>query len=158
MKRVLILLFLVGAAINDIVAGNVKGKVVDKAKQPIEFVNLSVYKKGQKNLIKGTISDLEGNFNIDGLGDGTYTLSVSYMGYVSVNRDFTLSAQNNHSVNLHSIILQEDSKTLQEVNVVAQKSSMKLDIDKKVFNLDQNLAAVGGSASEALETIPSVGR
>ena len=156
MKRVLILLFLVGTAINDIVAGNVKGKVVDKAKQPIEFVNLSVYKKGQKNLIKGTISDLEGNFNIDGLGDGTYTLSVSYMGYVSVNRDFTLSAQNNHSVNLHSIILQEDSKTLQEVNVVAQKSSMKLDIDKKVFNLDQNLAAVGGSASEALETIPSV--
>ena len=71
---------MVGAAINDIVAGNVKGKVVDKAKQPIEFVNLSVYKKGQKNLIKGTISDLEGNFNIDGLGDGTYTLSVSYMG------------------------------------------------------------------------------
>ena len=39
---------------------------------------------------------------------------------------------------------------------MAQGSQMWFDIDKKVFNVDQNIAASGASASEVLENIPSV--
>ena len=45
---------------------------------------------------------------------------------------------------------------LGEVEVVGQASQMRFDIDKKVFNVDQNLAASGASASEMLQGIPSV--
>lgn len=33
---------------------------------------------------------------------------------------------------------------------------MKFEIDKKVFNVDQNIASAGGSASDVLTNIPSV--
>ena len=54
------------------------------------------------------------------------------------------------------IPLSEDSQVLGEIQVVGQKAQMKFEIDKKVFNVDQNIASTGGSASDVLTNIPSV--
>jgi outer membrane receptor protein involved in Fe transport len=40
--------------------------------------------------------------------------------------------------------------------VVGQGSQMHFDVDKKVFSVDQNIAAAGGSATDVLKNIPSV--
>ena len=42
------------------------------------------------------------------------------------------------------------------MEVIGQKSQMRFEVDKKVFDVDQNISAAGGSASEALQNIPSV--
>ena len=52
--------------------------------------------------------------------------------------------------------LTEDAKQIAEVEVIGQGSSMKLDIDKRVFNVDQSIVGDGASAAEILENIPSV--
>lgn len=77
------------------------------------------------------------------------------MGYQTVSRDVTIS-KSKRDVKLGKITLSEETHQVEEVAVVAQKSTMKLDIDKKVFNVDQDIASAGGSASDALENIPSV--
>lgn len=138
------------------VAGNIEGRVVDSNKQPLEFVNVILYQTDGKTMVKGSITDSEGSFIISNVKDGSYKVSIQFMGYKTIIRSVTLGEQNNHKATLRNIVLQEDSEQIEEVAVVAQKQTMKIDIDKKIFNVDQDIASAGGSASEVLENIPSV--
>ena len=96
-----------------------------------------------------------GTFHIAQLPEGSYTLSISFIGYKTIEKPFTLSKQI-PGVNFRNLLLQEDSQLLGEVKVTGQRSQMKFDIDKKVFNVDQNISSTGGTASDVLTNIPSV--
>lgn len=150
-----VFLALHGYALPD-ASGLVKGKVIDsKSKEALEFVNVSIKKKGSDQIVKGATTDLDGNFIIGNLAPGTYVVNVSYIGYTPYEKEFTINP-NQKSVSLRMIPLAEDSQMLGEVQVVGQKPQMRFDIDKKVFNVDQNIASSGGSASDVLSNIPSV--
>lgn len=136
-------------------AGVIKGKVIDESKEALEFVNVAVYRNGESAPYKGTITDEKGVFFIDGVKSGEYEVKISFMGFAEQNRSVKLAA-GDETINLHNIVLAEDRAVLQEVSVATQRSAMKLDIDKKVFDMSTNIAAAGLSASEALENIPSV--
>lgn len=134
-------------------AAQVKGKVTDSSGQPIPFANAIVYQ--QDKLIKGAVTDVDGDFNIDGLKKGDYTLRIQMMGYEQKDSKFSLASART-VVNMGAIVIAEESHKVEEVSVVAQKQTMKLEIDKKVFDVSQNIASTGGSASDVLENIPSV--
>ncbi len=157
MKKIFLLL-LVGvlAPLAAMAQGSVKGKVVDKESgEAIEFVNIVVNPKGSSSMAGGVITDEEGVFRIDGLKYGSYVLTVSYIGYQNTTREFTLSPEAKHA-SFKQIELSEDNQMLGEVKVTGIRSQMKFEIDKKVFNVDQAIAATGGSASDILQNIPSV--
>ena len=136
--------------------GTVKGKVLDKANdEPLEFINVMVSQAGETKILKGAMTDVEGNFNITGLANGDYTLTVSFTGYKDVRRQFSIT-ESNRTRTFAALYLSEDAKALQEVTVVGQRSEMKLEVDRKSFNVDQQISNAGGSASDALENIPSV--
>ena len=118
-----------------VMAAEVTGKVIDKnSLQAIDFANISVQQGDQ--LITGTITDADGKFTLD-LKDGAYTLVVSFMGYSEQRKDITVAGK---PLNIGRIALREDSKMLQDVEVVGQGSSMRFELDKKVFTVDQNIA------------------
>ncbi|MCR5360586.1 MAG: TonB-dependent receptor [Bacteroidales bacterium] len=156
MKKVCASLCLLLLAYASASAGVIKGKVVDDLKEALEFVNVAVYQKGSATPHKGSITDATGHFAIDGVKDGTYVVKFSFMGYEEQQRTVTLDGSNSHTANLHTVTMSEDRAVLQEVSVSTQKAAMRLDIDKKVFDVSQNIATAGLSASEALENIPSV--
>lgn len=136
--------------------GGIKGKVIDsKSKEALEYVNVSIKKKDTGSLVKGTITDQTGSFSIGNLADGTYEMIISYIGYKPFQKEVIITSSRKN-VNLKVIPLSEDSQLLGEVEVVGQKAQMKFEIDKKVFNVDQNIASTGGSASDVLSNIPSV--
>ena len=77
--------------------GSVRGKTLDKTtNESMPFVNASVYAKGSSKLVKGAITDEDGLFHITDLPYGDYTLKLTYMGYKTLERSFTLSAQKRH--------------------------------------------------------------
>ena len=134
--------------------GVVRGKVIDRqSDEALQFVNIRVT-QGAK-LVKGAITDMDGAFNITGLADGKYDLTVSYVGYKDLKRTFTISPDNRRA-HFNALYLAEDSKTLSEITVTGQRSQMKLEVDRKTFTVDQMIASAGGSASELLEQIPSI--
>lgn len=156
MCRILIsTLFIIIGTITAFAQGSVKGKVLDKQTDEVmEFVNVVVETPAGK-LVKGAITDVGGQFFISGLKDGTYQLQVSFVGYKTLTRQFTISAKNRQQ-HYNALYISEDAKVLGEVQVTGQRSQMKLEVDRKVFSVDQILAAAGGSASDLLENIPSV--
>lgn len=106
-------------------------------------------------MVKGAITDAKGTFNVTGLADGKYVLTVSFMGYKDVVRNFEVT-KDRRAVSYNALYLAGDQKMLKEVQVTGQRSQMKLEVDRKSFSVDQVLAAAGGSASDLLENIPSV--
>ena len=136
--------------------GTVKGKVLDKSNdEALGFVNIAVSPKGSKKISGGATTDLDGKFLIKDLPYGSYTLTLSFVGYKTVTKEFQLSATNK-TVSYAGIHMAEDANMLNEVKVVGQKSTMKLEVDRKTFDVASNLANVGESASEVLDNIPSV--
>lgn len=156
MNRLIFFVLLLIGAVTANAQGSVRGKIADKANnEPLEFVNVSVLQPSTDKLVKGAITDGTGSFNIKGLPNGNYVLSVSFVGYKTVKRDFVIS-DTKKDVHYTVIYLSDDTHSLKEVQVVGQKSTMKLEVDKKSFNVDQAIAASGGSASDVLQSIPSV--
>ena len=133
-------------------AAEVTGKVIDAGtKKPVDFANVSVLQGSDPAPVKGTVTDEKGEFALD-LADGSYTLVVSFMGYSEQKREVTVAGK---PVQVR-FALREDSKMLQDVEVVGQGSSMRFELDKKVFTVDQNIASAGASVADVLENIPSV--
>jgi len=155
MKRIIHIVCLLCIAVTMLANHAVTGKVIDfGTKQPIDFANVSVMKaeSGDGVPVTGTITDATGAFSME-LADGQYVLVVSFMGYSEEKRPVTVSGK---PINIGRIALKEDTQVLQDVEVVGQGSSMRFELDKKVFTVDQNIASAGASVSEVLENIPSV--
>ncbi len=135
-------------------AVNIQGRIIDAGtQQPIEFVTVSIYNPATSKNLAGALTNQDGVFNIASVANGTYELRISFVGYSPFNKEFNV---NGSDVRFGNIPLTEDSKMLKEVQVVGQGSQMRFDIDKKVFSVDQNIAAAGGSATDVLQNIPSV--
>ena len=130
--------------------------MLDKANdEPLGFVNVVVTKAGETKMVKGAITDEQGNFNITDLAIGNYELNISFVGYKNLNRRFAVTAAKpNHHFN--ALYLSEDARQLNEVTITGQRAIMKLEVDRKSFDVSQDISNAGGSASDVLENIPSV--
>lgn len=151
MKRIISLTAFLALALSTF-AAQVTGKVIDAGtKQAIDFANVSVLKGSDPTPLTGTVTDEKGEFTVE-LKDGDYILVASFMGYTEQRKEITVAGK---PVNVR-FALREDSKVLQDVEVVGQGSSMRFELDKKVFTVDQNIASAGASVTDVLENIPSV--
>ena len=132
---------------------NLSGRVVDsESVEPLDFVNVALFSQ-DSILISGAITDENGVFRFSRLAAGNYFIQISFVGYETYWRNITIS---DGDLNFGTIRLVQDSKILGEVEVVGMRSQMRFDIDRRVFSVDQNIAAAGGSITEVLENIPSV--
>ncbi|HSU49204.1 MAG TPA: outer membrane beta-barrel family protein [Segetibacter sp.] len=133
-----------------------KGKTVDSISiSPLSFAGIRIMNTNNKKLENESVANEAGTFSVD-LPYGTYYIQVDFMGYKRYkSADFTVS-KDHPSHDFGSIKLIPTANTLQEVVVQAEKSSMQLSLDKKIFNVGKDLANAGGSASDILTNIPSV--
>ena len=135
-------------------SGWVRGNVIDSASAtPLAYATVRVFKDGK--LANGTLTDESGSFAVQ-LPFGQYTGEIEFVGYSARPiKAFNLSADDKE-VNLGSLHLSTSVKTLSEVTVEAEKSTMELTLDKRIFNVGKDLANAGGSATDILMNIPSV--
>lgn len=54
------------------------------------------------------------------------------------------------------MLLRPDVELLEEVEVIAERSTMSMTLDKRVFNVGKDVSSTAGNAIEVLENIPSV--
>ena len=122
---------------------------------PLEFVTVQVKAKGSDKIVQGSVTGSDGNYTIGGLKKGEYVVTFSYIGYEEVSKNISISSDN-QILSLGELTLAEDTNQLGEVEVVAKRAQMRFEIDRKVFDATQDIAAEGGSASDLLSNIPSV--
>ncbi len=135
---------------NDNLARKISGIVIDaETKEPLEFATVSIIKQGQ--LVDGIITNEKGEFSISA-EQGNYVIRVEYISYKKHEVEVDL----NKNLNLGVIPLEVDMEALEAVEVVAERSTVDLKLDKKVFNVGKDLLSQNGSLVQILENVPSV--
>ncbi|WP_369048719.1 TonB-dependent receptor [Tenacibaculum sp. UWU-22] len=127
-------------------------KVIEKnTNQPLEYATL-VLTNTATNQVTGGITDTKGTFSII-VPKGNYTAKIEFIGFKTKN----LGSKNlTTNTNLGTIFLDEDTQTLDEVEVIAEKSTVEIRLDKKIYNVGKDMTVKGGNASDVLDNVPSV--
>lgn len=137
-------------------AGTISGKVVDeKSNLPVEYASVILFSEDTV-LVNGGVTTSEGVFMLNQIPFGNYLLKISFIGYQDIWLDTVMVNQRNRNVYYEKIQLRQSASVLSGVQVTARQSVVEMHIDKKVFNVDQSIVSQGQSATEVLETVPSV--
>nr|WP_225865915.1 TonB-dependent receptor [Dyadobacter sp. UC 10] len=134
----------------------VVGKIIDsQSNSPLGYASIRLFKTADSSFVSGAITDETGGFIVD-IAAGNYYALSEFIGYkAQVTPGITLNASNS-PMDLGLIKVSASARTLDEVTVQAEKSSMELSLDKKVFNVGKDLANAGGTAVDILTNVPSV--
>ena len=133
-----------------------KGKVMDESSgQALEFATVSLYKQRDSSLVNGTVTDIDGNFMMKSR-PGKFFATIEFLAYSKKTIPTIILTPEQHIMDMGTISLSESATELSEVEVIAEKSTMELKLDKRVFNVGKDLANTGGSAAEILDNVPSV--
>ncbi|MFZ2901039.1 MAG: outer membrane beta-barrel family protein [Saprospiraceae bacterium] len=132
----------------------ITGKVVESVnREPVEFATVLIADKGAETAITGVTTDENGVFTIETAASGFY-VQVSFIGFeTQVITDFKAV---DGTIDLGTIVLSEEGQTLGEVVVRADRSTTEFKLDKRVFNVGEDLSSTGASALEVLNNVPSV--
>ncbi len=159
--------------------GHIYGKITDSSNKAIADVSVlllqtrfdSVSKKMKEVLLKGVITKGNGEFNFEELPVlGQLKLMIAVTGYRQLEQKISFMSQMNGNTqisptpaampsfdrDLGNIKLSLEIKQLQDVVVTSAKPLMKLDTDKKVFNVEKNLVSAGGTALDVMKYVPSL--
>lgn len=129
------------------------GKVIEKgSKQPLEYATITFTNGTSTKAIAGGITNPKGEFNID-ITPGVYDIKIEFISFKPIRiKDRKLLEK----TNLGEITLVEDAAQLSEVVVRAEKTTVEIKLDKKVYSVGNDLMVKGGTVSDVLDNIPSV--
>lgn len=131
----------------------ITGKIIEKtSKLPLEYATVTLKNSKNPKLIFGGITDNNGAYTVE-ISPGIYDVSFEF---ISFKPTFLSQKKLTETVDLGTIGLEEDATQLNEVVVRAEKTTVEIKLDKKVYNVGQDMIVKGGTASDVLDNVPSV--
>jgi len=138
-------------------AGKITGIVLESSNgNPVEYASIQLLKISDLSIVNVTISDNKGNFSLDNLAIGEYSLAVSFMGFEKLQLPKISLTKEQSSLNLGKISLTATSLAVDEVTVEGKRSTYTQTIDKKIFTVGDDLTSSTGSVSDLMQNIPSL--
>lgn len=155
MKRVILTLLVIFAATSIVHSQTIlRGKVTDTSTgKAVEFASVSVKGKNS-NFFDGATTDAQGYYTVGNLPNDTLSISVSCTGYEE-HIKIIVCHGNNETINI-DFAINNAVTNLGEVSVEAMRSQMRMELDKKVFDVSASTIAEGASVADILNDIPSV--
>ncbi len=152
--RLLVLLntFFLGAQ-NSTTPYVINGQLLEnETNYPLEYATVLVTQSGTQNIIDGTITDQNGVFKIE-LPQGVYDITFEYLSFKPlIKQNINLD----NDINLGAIKLFMDFEALENIEIIAEKTTVEIKLDKKIYNVGKDLTLRGGSVSDVLDNVPSV--
>lgn len=150
--------------------GHVFGKVVDEKGQPVPMANVLILQNRLDTttnlfrdfVLKTVSTENNGEFSLEDIAIiPNLKLKVAFYGYITHEQIFNFDPANATTglieKDLGKIVFKEEKiDELEEVTITAIQSTMKLDVDKKVFNVGQNTMSEGGTATDVMKNVPGV--
>lgn len=133
----------------------ITGKVIDaKSQNPIEFATIKILANDSTSqMLSGTTTLADGTFLLSTQREN-FLVEISFIGFITKPiKDFEISK---NQVDFGVIELEEDVKQMNEVVVQGERSTTEFQLDKRVFNVGQDLSSTGASALDVLNNVPSV--
>ncbi len=148
------------------------GKIVDsKTGKGVEAITVQLFSivpgngATKDSLVGSQFTRANGDFSFSNLPPAdSFRLRISAVGFTNMDRTVAwgsgrpMGQAGGQALekDLGNIALQEDVQVMSGVTVVAQRPALEMGIDRKVFNVDRNITATGGTAIDVMKNIPSV--
>ncbi len=143
-----------GASEPKIGYGKLGGIVIDENNEPVPFATIKVLNASDKKLLNGTIADADGKWVIKNVVEGEFLISISFIGYESIDQGpFTVTGKG-ESYDLGSTKLTSSATELDQVVVEGQRELIEDKVDRIVYNASQDKTTAGGDASDVLRRVP----
>lgn len=137
--------------------GKATGTVVDaNTNDPLSYAVVSIINPSDTTIVTGAVSNKEGKFTVKNIPVGKYIIRVKYIGYRSAKNDSLLITPRNPTKDFGTIKLKPQELETDAVEVTAKREAITNSIDKKVFEVDETVASIGGSATDVLQQVPSI--
>ncbi len=131
----------------------ITGKVIDKTTgQPLEYATVAFFSKAENRIVTGGITNEAGNFSIP-VPSGTYDISIEF---ISFKKQTIPDQKLSTDKNLGTLSLEADTEALDEIEIIAEKTTVEIKLDKKIYNVGKDLTVRGGTVSDVLDNVPSV--
>ena len=152
MKKLLTLLFVL-AGMSATAQSILSGRIADLNSDAPEPGAVAQVIDGEKSSAYG-VADSLGIFSIRmNLPEGTYVIEVKNMGRKTVRQEFRWEGR---SLDLGTIGVEDDAETLKSATVTTQRTLVKMDVDKAVYDVEGDVDAKASNVLDMLRKVPMV--
>lgn len=137
----------------DIKQVKLTGIVQDKqGAVPLEYATITLIDTKNPTSITGGITNFDGEFSIEAPA-GIYDIKVEFISFEPLEFKAQKLFKN---TSLGTVKLEISAATLEEVTVIAEKTTVEYKLDKQIYNVGKDLTVRGASVSDVLDNVPSV--
>jgi hypothetical protein len=138
------------------ISGKITGKVLDEQGSTLKGASVSLGRYIDSVTVKNGLTATDGTFNFEGIPAGAYRVLIIFTGKQPYRTERIEIHAQQLSVAIPSIVMQPDSRVLQEVVVTSKKRFVEQKIDRTLVNVDALISNAGTTALEVLEKSPGV--
>jgi outer membrane receptor protein involved in Fe transport len=121
----------------------------------LPYVNIVLKAIPDSTFVSGTITNESGRFTLTNIKPGEYVLQNSYVGY-DIVRQPLLVGKLSEFLDLGTLEMNAGTVVLGGVVVQGARDAVAETLDRKTFNLSDNINQSGGSLLQAMQNLPGV--
>ncbi len=130
---------------------NIQGKITDASSESVPFVNVILHNFDSKQIVKGAVSDDNGNYILEDVQPGTYFIKVSSLGFETITTE-KITISSNKTLNF---TLKEESQVLNEVVIKTKRPVIKKTAEKLIVDLEQS-ELTNTNLQDVMRKVPGV--
>jgi hypothetical protein len=134
LKKIIVSVLLIFVFSPSIAQYTISGKVTDNSKIPLPFANITLHQIKNEELLKGVVSDDQGNYLFEDIEKGTYEIEVSVLGFESEKTEVFELNENK----TFTFVLEEEVQSLNEVIVKSKRPVIRQTAEKLVVDLENS--------------------
>jgi hypothetical protein len=136
--------------------GQILGSIKDAGQKGIASATVALLNAKDSSVAKLAVSDKQGSFEFDKIGDGKYLVSITATGLAKAySQLFELSSVNNR-IDLGDFEMTQLTTELGGVTVNSKRPLIENKIDRTVVNVESSITNNGLTALDILEKSPGI--
>jgi Outer membrane protein beta-barrel family/TonB-dependent Receptor Plug Domain len=151
-------LIAVNVGYGQLLAGGTRvfGKVLSAGDRgPAEFAAVALLSAEKDSVVCGSLAGRNGDFVLDRVPPGNYLLRCNAMGYTTLQRTVEVYS-GTLDQDLGDLLLEPVALQLKEAEVVGERSSLGLHVDRRTYHVEKDLSVQGGTAVDVMKNLPGV--
>jgi hypothetical protein len=131
----------------------IRGQLKDQQNmQTVAYATVALRRTSDSTFITGTASNQDGEFSLENIGKGNYSIIISAIGYKHVAKTIDLA----DNYNMGIIFLQPKSVALGEVVVTGERMKAKAEAGKTTYFMNKKIYDASDNGVDLLNYIPGV--
>ena len=137
--------------------GKIYGRVIDgETHKGAEFTTVTVFLAMKDTVVGGSISRGTGEFDVEKLPVGPpLRVVISFIGFKPYEQRVQLTRER-LEMDLGNITLEPDVTVLKAAEITGERSSMVMQVDRRVFNVEKDLSTQGGTGVDVMKNVPGL--